>query len=308
VELFRPGGTGVTAVGDDAQAIYGFRAATTAAILDFSGRYPGAAVVRLEQNYRSTPPILAVANQVMAEAPEGAAKTLWSDRPGRRRPVLRPCADESTQAEAVCDAVLAHREAGVALRHQAVLFRAAHHATELELALGRRRIPYVKYGGLRFLQAAHVKDLVALLRLLDNPRDELAWFRVLQLLEGVGAATARRIIADLGVTTGGVRGAVPADPGAPTPLTRFLAAAPTVPAQPGRSCPGCGPRSPSAPPPRLRRSAPRWSVCGAGWNRSSAGDSRRPPPAAAISNGSPSRRRRRGAGAGSSPISPSTRR
>jgi DNA helicase-2/ATP-dependent DNA helicase PcrA len=130
----------------------------------------------------------------------------------------------------VCDAVLAHRETGVALRQQAVLFRAAHHATGLELALGRRRIPYVKYGGLRFLETAHVKDLLALLRLLDNPRDELAWFRVLQLLEGVGAATARRIITDLGVAGGGAGGDAPPDPGVPTPLARFLAAAPTVPA------------------------------------------------------------------------------
>ena len=226
VELFRPGGAGVTAVGDDAQAIYGFRAASTAAILDFPSRYPRATVVRLEHNYRSTLPILALANQVMAEAPEGAVKTLWSERTGRRRPHLRTCADEGTQAEAVCDSVLAHREQGVGLRDQAVLFRASHHAAGLELALGRRRIPYVKYGGLRFLETAHVKDLLALLRLLDNPRDELAWFRVVQLLEGVGPATARRVIGQLGVV-GAVEAA--ADPGAPTPLARLLAAAPAVP-------------------------------------------------------------------------------
>jgi DNA helicase-2/ATP-dependent DNA helicase PcrA len=226
VELFRPGGVGVTAVGDEAQAIYGFRAATTAAILDFPARYPQATVIRLEHNYRSTPAILAVANQVMADNPGGATKTLWSERTGRRRPVLRTCADESGQADAVCDSILAHREAGVDLRQQVVLFRAAHHANGLELTLGRRRIPYVKYGGLRFLEKAHVKDLVALLRMLDNPRDELAWFRVLQLLEGVGAATARRIMQEVGV------GEPPesADPGAPTPLARFLAAAPAVPA------------------------------------------------------------------------------
>ncbi|MFN2506719.1 MAG: hypothetical protein ABR540_21315, partial [Acidimicrobiales bacterium] len=92
-------------------------------------------------------PILAVANQVMADAPEGATKTLWSERPGRRRPLLRTNADDATQAERVCDSVLAHRESGVTLREQAVLFRAAHHVTSLELALGRRNIPYVKYGG-----------------------------------------------------------------------------------------------------------------------------------------------------------------
>ena len=235
VDQLRPGGRGVTAVGDDAQAIYGFRAATTAAILDFPARYPHAVVVRLEHNYRSTPPILAVANQVLADAPlapneswfEGSTKTLWSERPGRRRPLLRTCADEGAQAEAVCDSVLAHREAGVALRGQAVLFRAGHHADILELALGRRRIPYVKYGGLRFLEAAHVKDLLSLLRMLDNPSDELAWFRVLRLLEGVGAATARRMMEQLGV------GAV-GDPGAATPLASFLAAAPAAP-EPARA-------------------------------------------------------------------------
>jgi DNA helicase-2/ATP-dependent DNA helicase PcrA len=225
VALLRPGGRGVTAVGDDAQAIYGFRAATTAAIDGFAARYPDAVVVRLEHNYRSTSPILAVANQVIAEAPESTAKRLWSERPGRRLPMLRTCGDEATEAEAVCDSVLRHREAGVALRSQAVLFRAGHHATTLELALGRRRIPYVKYGGLRFLEAAHVKDLLALLRLLDNPSDELAWFRVLRLLEGVGAATARRVMTQLGV---GVT-ATP-DPGAPSALARLLAAAPAVPA------------------------------------------------------------------------------
>jgi len=218
VSLLRPGGTGLTVVGDDAQAIYGFRAATTAAISEFTSRYPGAVVARLEHNYRSTSPILAVANQVMAEGAEGSTKTLWSDRPGSRRPLLRTCVDEAAQAEAVCDSVLAHREDGVALRSQVVLFRAGHHAGVLELALGRRRIPYVKYGGLRFVEAAHVKDLVALLRMLDNPGDELAWFRVLRLLEGVGPATARKMMDELGVGGDG-----------PSPLASLLAAAPTVP-------------------------------------------------------------------------------
>ena len=230
VAQLRPGGRGLTVVGDDAQAIYGFRAATTAAILAFPARYREAVVVRLEHNYRSVPTILAVANQVMAEGSTGATKTLWSERRGGRRPLLRTCADEASQAEAVCDSVLGHREAGVALRSQAVLFRAAHHATTLELALGRRRIPYVKYGGLRFVDAAHVKDLLALLRILDNPWDELAWFRVLRSMEGVGPATAGRVMVRLGVRhdDDGPPGAVP-DPAAASPLTRLLAAAPAVP-------------------------------------------------------------------------------
>ncbi|MHB1854263.1 MAG: ATP-dependent helicase [Acidimicrobiales bacterium] len=229
VDLLRPGGTGLCVVGDDAQAIYGFRAATTAAISEFPDRYADAVVIRLEHNYRSTPPILAVANQVMADAPEGATKTLWSERPGRRRPILRTCTDESAQAEAVCESVLSHREAGIALNQQVVLFRAAHQSDLLELALGRRRIPYVKYGGLRFVEAAHVRDFLAILRLLDNPWDELAWFRILQLLEGVGAATARRVMDQLGVRRSGddppeAVGAIL------SPVARLLAAAPSVPA------------------------------------------------------------------------------
>ena len=232
----RPDGTGLTVVGDDAQAIYGFRAASSGNILAFPDRFPGTTVVRLEQNYRSTTPILAVANRVMAEAAPGTRlgemelgrMELWSKVAGTRRPLLRTCADETAEAEAVCDSVLAHRDDGVALRDQAVLFRASHHADLLELQLVRRNIPYVKYGGLKFLEAAHVKDLMALLRVLDNPCDELAWFRILQLLEGVGAATARRCMTSIGLgpqKAGG--GAV--DP-ALTPLARFLAAPVTVPA------------------------------------------------------------------------------
>ena len=245
----RPDGLGLTAVGDDAQAIYGFRAASSANLAEFPQRFPATTIVALEQNYRSTPPILALANAVMAEADHERvlAKSLWCTGTGRRRPLLRTCGDEGAEAEAVCDAVLAHRDDGVALQQQAVLFRSSHHADHLELALRRRNIPYVKYGGLRFLEAAHVKDLLALLRILDNPADELAWFRVLRLLDGVGAATARRVMADLGVGAGpaptvsepAVSGHSVSDPAvsnpavsdpAVSPLARLLAAPPRVPA------------------------------------------------------------------------------
>ena len=234
-----PDGQGLTVVGDDAQAIYGFRAASSGNLGDFPARFPGTTVVRLEQNYRSTPPIVAVANAVMAEASAGSAmtKVLWSDRAGSRRPLLRICGDTDAEAASVCDSVLAHRDDGVALHDQAVLFRASSHSELLELHLTRRNVPYVKYGGLKFLEAAHVKDLLALLRVLENPLDELAWFRVLQLLEGVGAATARRVMGELGfgkasVGTAGVGKAgvgEAADPNV-TPLARLLAAAPKVPA------------------------------------------------------------------------------
>ncbi len=114
-------------------------------------------------------------------------------------PTLRTCLDEAAQSAAVCDAILDHREEGVPLKEQAVLFRAAHHSDLLEVELARRNIPFVKYGGLKFLEAGHVKDTLAMLRVLENPSDEVAWFRVLQLPEGMGPATARRLMAHIGV-------------------------------------------------------------------------------------------------------------
>ncbi|HKA05503.1 MAG TPA: ATP-dependent helicase [Acidimicrobiales bacterium] len=221
LDALRPGGRGLTVVGDDAQAIYGFRAATPRNILDFETRYPGTTLVRLADNHRSTPPIVAVANAVMAASAPGhwSGTRVRAVRSGTRRPLLRTCADEATQATAVCDSVLAHRDQDVPLRRQAVLFRASWHADLLELELSRRNVPYVKYGGLRFLEAAHVKDLLALLRLLDNPWDELAWSRTLRLLDGVGPVTARRLTEALGVRAG-------TDSGAATPLAQLLAAAP----------------------------------------------------------------------------------
>ena len=186
------------AVGDDAQAIYGFRAASPEHMLRFEERFPGATIVTLEQSYRSTPPILAAANAVIAAAAHGYAKQLWSERPGARRPGLTACHDETAQADLVCDRVLEHRDRGVLLRDQAVLFRTSHHASGLELELARRNIPFVKFGGLKFLEAAHVKDALSLLRILDNPNDELAWHRVLGLLDGIGPATARNVVGRLG--------------------------------------------------------------------------------------------------------------
>jgi DNA helicase II / ATP-dependent DNA helicase PcrA len=189
--LARSGAT-VTAVGDDAQAIYGFRSATPRNILEFPDRF-GAHVVVLDRNHRSTPAILATTNAVIAEAEHRHEKVLWSTRADGPPPSLVLCSDEGAQSAAVCARVLEQHERGVALREQAVLFRAAHHSDLLELELGARRIPYVKFGGLRFLEAAHVKDLVCALRLVINPADELAWFRVLQLIDGIGPAKARKL-------------------------------------------------------------------------------------------------------------------
>lgn len=195
VQALSPLGRGVTAVGDDAQAIYAFRGASVAHILGFAARYcPPARVLKLEQNYRSTPAILAASNAVMALASEGFDKALWSTRPAGARPRLITVADEAAQADGVADAVLAQREAGLALRRQAVLFRTATHSAALEFELLRRRIPFVKYGGLRFFEAAHVKDAVAVLRWADNPRSVLAAWRVARLVPGIGPAAARRLL------------------------------------------------------------------------------------------------------------------
>lgn len=195
VHALQARGVAVTAVGDDAQAIYAFRGAGVEHILGFPARCtPPARVMLLEQNFRSTPQILDASNAVIALAPERFAKTLWSRRAKGARPRLVTVADEPAQAEGVADAVLAAREEGLALKRQAVLFRASDHSATLELALLRRGIPFVKYGGLRFFDSAHVKDVLALLRWADNPRAALAAWRVARLLPGLGPAHARRLL------------------------------------------------------------------------------------------------------------------
>ena len=190
-----PAGRGLTVVGDDAQAIYSFRAAEVRNILEFAGQFqPPARVVTLTQNYRATQPLLDAANAVIALAAEGQAKALWSTRTGGPRPALVSVDDELAQARWVADAVLARREAGLRLKAQAVLFRTGTHSAALELELARRNIPFVKYGGLKLLEAAHIKDLLSLLRWQQNPRHRLAGFRVAQLVQGMGPASARRLL------------------------------------------------------------------------------------------------------------------
>jgi DNA helicase-2/ATP-dependent DNA helicase PcrA len=191
----RPDGRCLAVVGDDAQAIYAFRAATVRNILDFPGQFqPPARIIALERNYRSTQPILDASNAVIGMARERYRKQLWSERSSQEKPMLVTVADGVEQARYVADKVLENREQGATLKAQAVLFRAGHHSALLELELSRRNIPFIKFGGLRFLDAAHVKDVLAVLRWASNPRDNVAAFRVLLLFSGVGPKSARRIL------------------------------------------------------------------------------------------------------------------
>ena len=194
----KPDGRGITVVGDDAQSIYAFRGATVRNILDFPGRFsPPARIVTLEQNYRSSQTILAAANGVIGLAAERYRKDLWSDRASAERPQLVMVRDETDQAGFVVEQVLARRESGMALKSQAVLFRTSHHSAALEIELTRRNIPFVKFGGLKFLESAHVKDVLSVLRWIENPRDRVAGFRVLQLLPGIGPRTAGQVLDNL---------------------------------------------------------------------------------------------------------------
>jgi len=182
-------------VGDDAQAIYSFRAATVRNILDFPRQFdPPARVITLDRNYRSTQSILSAANGVIELAAERFTKNLWTDRASAGLPYLVAVRDEGDQARYVVERVLAQREEGMALKQQAVLFRTSHHSTNVEIELTRRNIPFVKFGGLKFLETAHVKDMLALLRFIENPRDRVAGFRVMQLMPGVGPGTAQRVL------------------------------------------------------------------------------------------------------------------
>ena len=195
LQRLKPEGRGLTAVGDDAQSIYSFRGATVRNILDFPAQFGAPArIVTLERNYRSTQPILDVSNTLIAGAGERHAKRLWTDKPSAGRPQIVLVPDEAQQARWVADRVLAHREGGLRLKSQAVLFRTSSHSAALELELARRNIPFVKFGGLKFLEASHVKDLLAVLRFAQNPKGRQAGFRVVQLMAGVGPATATRLL------------------------------------------------------------------------------------------------------------------
>jgi DNA helicase-2/ATP-dependent DNA helicase PcrA len=192
IRRIRPDGIGLTVVGDDAQSIYGFRAADVENILDFPGQFPGTETIKLEDNYRSTQEILDSSNALMRDAERTYQKALRSARGGGQQPQLVTVEDEQEEALYLCDQILDRREQGVRLWHQAVLFRNSRHTMRLELELAKRDIPYVKYGGLKYMESAHVKDVMSVLSWAENPKNDLAGFRVLQILDGIGPATARK--------------------------------------------------------------------------------------------------------------------
>jgi len=196
VRLLQPDGRELTCVGDDAQAIYGFRGADPAHLWQLTDAYPGLDIIRLDRNYRSRQGVLDLANLIRPSAP-GLDLTLTGDRGPGMPPLLVRCHDEATQAREICSRVLDAYEDGSALRDQAVLVRAAHHSDILEIELSARKIPYVKFGGLRFTDTAHVRDFLAAARILANPADDLAWFRLLRLHDGIGPVHARQVLARL---------------------------------------------------------------------------------------------------------------
>jgi len=191
----------ITVVGDDAQSIYSFRGANVRNILDFPKHFPGAQLVTLEQNYRSTHPILEVTNTLISRAEERFTKNLWTQRVGGETPWLVGARDEQQQTKFIVDRILDLYEEGTPLREIAVLFRAAYMSADLEIELANRRIPFEKWGGLKFLEAAHVKDVLAFLRVIENPRDDVSWYRLLMLMPGIGDATARAAIASMAERT-----------------------------------------------------------------------------------------------------------
>jgi len=184
----------VAVVGDDAQSIYSFRGADFRNIMDFPKQFAGARLIKLEENYRSTQPILNLTNEIIARATESYEKRLFTRKSVGSRPKLVQAGSEQMQSQFVCQKILELREEGVPLWDMAVLFRSSFHSFDLEIELARRNIPFVKRGGFQFMEAAHVKDLLAHLRVLANPQDAISWKRVLLLLEGIGPGASQKII------------------------------------------------------------------------------------------------------------------
>ncbi|MBI3065005.1 MAG: ATP-dependent helicase [Deltaproteobacteria bacterium] len=194
VRLLATSHDNVAVVGDDAQSIYSFRGADFRNIMDFPTIFPGTRIIKLEENYRSTQPILNLTNEIIGRASERYEKTLYTRKRAGDMPALVQADSEQVQSRFVCQKILELREEGVPLWDIAVLFRSSFHSFDLELELARHNIPFVKRGGFQFMETTHIKDLLAHLRILANPLDAISWGRVLHLLDGVGAQMSQKII------------------------------------------------------------------------------------------------------------------
>ena len=185
----------VMVVGDDAQSIYGFRGATFKNIMEFPTLFPGTTIYKLEENYRSTQPILNLANTIIEGAREKYSKHLFTRKLDGPLPVLVEAAGENAQSRFIAQKILELREEGIPLDEMAVLFRSSFHSFDLEIVLSRAGLPFVKRGGMKFIETAHVKDLLAHLRVVANPLDTVSWHRALMLVEGVGPKKAQDLLA-----------------------------------------------------------------------------------------------------------------
>ncbi len=185
----------VMAVGDDAQSIYSFRGATVRNIFDFPRLFPGTKIIKLEENYRSTQPILDLSNYIILQAKESYTKNLFTRREQGGKPILVEAESEHYQSRFVAQKILELREQGIPLDDMAVLFRSSFHSFDLELELSRRNLPFIKRGGFKFIETTHIKDVLAHLRIVANPQDAVSWHRVLLLLEGVGQKSSEHILA-----------------------------------------------------------------------------------------------------------------
>ena len=189
----------VAVVGDEFQSIYSFRGASHRNMLEFPKLFPSAQIIKLEENFRSTQPILDVANSIIADVKESYKKRLYSRIEGGETPVVVSAHDENEQSRFVSQRIADLREEGVPLSDIAVLFRSSSHSFDLEIELGRQGIPFRKFGGIRFAESAHIKDALSFLRVMVKPSDTLSWFRALKLIDGIGDATVYQILEHLGV-------------------------------------------------------------------------------------------------------------
>jgi DNA helicase-2/ATP-dependent DNA helicase PcrA len=184
----------VMVVGDDSQSIYSFRGACFRNIMDFPRQFLGTRILTLEENYRSTQPILDLTNEIIGRAPERYSKHLWTTQSGGSLPALIQAPTEQDQSRFICQRVLELREEGIPLHEIAVLFRSSYHSFDLEVELARCAIPFEKRGGFKFLETLHVKDVLAHLRVFANPRDTVSWNRLLLLIEGVGPKRSQMVL------------------------------------------------------------------------------------------------------------------